>query len=1145
MLTPLDPDNDPLTYLLITGPQGMAINQASGLLAWNLTPTDAGQHDVTIRVDDGRGGLAEQHFTVTVLTQGACEIHGTVLNQNGTFGAATQVNVANRSFEVPDLPDGAFCFATPFGDTTIPNWSMVVSGYSVGVFDPAGQYAGSTGNTTPLPGSGDGDQVAFINLPFGGSGDITSGVVTTTQANAQYSLTVAVGHRLDLSVGDATIALLSDGKVVASSTIPGWALPSGSFTDLSTSFVAATSDEELQIQLSYSHQADGAESQVNFDNVRLTARTWAPLGLEGWTVYLDQNQNGRRDVGEPSTTTDANGDYTFTALPPGTYVVAEDLQPRWTQMAPIEGTYQVAISGDEVVTGKDFHNLIVPSGNNQDPAITSTAPVAMTLGQTYRYDARATDPENDPLQFDLPIKAPGMAVDPTSGTVVWQPTADQVGTRDVILRVRDGHGGVALQPFRITVSPVNHSPVIATEPIPSVALDGTYRYDVDAIDPDNDPLTYSLTLGPEGMDIDAASGVVTWNQPKGFGTSLKFDGVDDYVDIPNSLSLNALGDYTIELWVKPNSCGVGWYSLIDKRDPNNTENSAPYGIWLHNDPDAGYRDALDWFIGDKTSGYVDLSINDFFTGEYGRWVHVAVVLNGTVMRVYRNGVLQQSGSYSGVRVGNSASVEIGRYHSSSGSDYCFSGALDELRIWNVARTSVEVADNYAHVVDLTSVGLVGYWQFDEGSGRVSHDATDSGNLATLGGDGEGSDLPTWMSAGNPSNPGVLANKAVFYDGTFNPADWQETDFVHGRISPDSYSRGTHNSSTGNPGEYFQVFTGVASAPSNNDYSSILGFYKRVGATYDPREWGAVFSIDYSEDVVGFSGEQAFGPALMQSGQLYYCHAGSVGPGATWGAKELRNLRASDFTLVGPAQGFEVDLEAHPDFSENGAPLEFGFFRRVSTAYGYGGSSSTGGIDNWTVIVTPVQRVTAIVSVNDGRGGTDHQTFSVTVSQPSGIQGFNFHDLNHDGAFDREAYTIVGGWEGLLRFDAPTSALIDVFTSGVPVDTIGGLAFGPDGDLYVGGASGNQVLRFDGKTGAFKRVFVSDPNLISARGLTFGPDGNLYVSSHGTDSIRRYSGNTGGIPRHVCLGVEWWTRQPNRTQLRARWEPVRHRGTSIA
>lgn len=57
-------------------------------------------------------------------------------------------------------------------------------------------------------------------------------------------------------------------------------------------------------------------------------------GLGGWTIYLDQNNNGTLDTGETSTTTDANGNYSFTGLAAGTYTVAEVMQSGWQQTSP-------------------------------------------------------------------------------------------------------------------------------------------------------------------------------------------------------------------------------------------------------------------------------------------------------------------------------------------------------------------------------------------------------------------------------------------------------------------------------------------------------------------------------------------------------------------------------------------------------------------------------------------------------------------------------------------------------------------------------------------------------------------------------------------------------------------------------------------
>ncbi|MCY2986805.1 MAG: putative Ig domain-containing protein [Planctomycetota bacterium] len=85
----VDPDNDTITYSLVTGPQGMSIAPASGLVSWSVTSSDVGPHSVTVRAGDGRGGFDLQMFIVDVTAGGAGEIRGTKYfdrNSDGTNG---------------------------------------------------------------------------------------------------------------------------------------------------------------------------------------------------------------------------------------------------------------------------------------------------------------------------------------------------------------------------------------------------------------------------------------------------------------------------------------------------------------------------------------------------------------------------------------------------------------------------------------------------------------------------------------------------------------------------------------------------------------------------------------------------------------------------------------------------------------------------------------------------------------------------------------------------------------------------------------------------------------------------------------------------------------------------------------------------
>jgi hypothetical protein len=59
--------------------------------------------------------------------------------------------------------------------------------------------------------------------------------------------------------------------------------------------------------------------------------------LAGWTIYLDDNNNGVQEPTETSVVTDVAGNYQFTNLPPATYNLREVQQPGWIQTAPAAG----------------------------------------------------------------------------------------------------------------------------------------------------------------------------------------------------------------------------------------------------------------------------------------------------------------------------------------------------------------------------------------------------------------------------------------------------------------------------------------------------------------------------------------------------------------------------------------------------------------------------------------------------------------------------------------------------------------------------------------------------------------------------------------------------------------------------------------
>ncbi len=91
---------------------------------------------------------------------------------------------------------------------------------------------------------------------------------------------------------------------------------------------------------------------LNFGNwrqVRISGYKWHDLnadgrpreagepGLPGWTIYVDYNDNGMKDEGEPSAITNENGNYEIAGIKPGTYKVREVPQEGWTCSYPNAG----------------------------------------------------------------------------------------------------------------------------------------------------------------------------------------------------------------------------------------------------------------------------------------------------------------------------------------------------------------------------------------------------------------------------------------------------------------------------------------------------------------------------------------------------------------------------------------------------------------------------------------------------------------------------------------------------------------------------------------------------------------------------------------------------------------------------------------
>jgi RHS repeat-associated protein len=323
-------------------------------------------------------------------------------------------------------------------------------------------------------------------------------------------------------VGNNTIAQIDPQtlKIVSSRVIPNTTLDQGAADGNGHLYVADNGGHMVFVDYSASGLVGDPSDAVATPFLAGALDDFAPLsgagallepGLAGWTIFLDLNHDGKLDPGDPFTTTDSVGHYAFTGLAPGTYTVAEVGQPGWRQTAPASLTWTVTVQAGHIVNSVDFGNTQKDTTPTpRPPQITSTAPTTATVHQPYRYVPTVSNPDGQPLTFDLSVAPAGMGVDPVTGTIVWTPSNSEVGSQLVLLRVKDDQGLVALEDIQVQVSAADTPPIIASIPQTPALAGLPYQYQVRAQDAENEIITFSLGSHPSGMAIDPATGLLIW-----------------------------------------------------------------------------------------------------------------------------------------------------------------------------------------------------------------------------------------------------------------------------------------------------------------------------------------------------------------------------------------------------------------------------------------------------------------------------------------------------------------------------------------------------------------------------------------------------------------------------------------------------------
>lgn len=239
-------------------------------------------------------------------------------------------------------------------------------------------------------------------------------------------------------------------------------------------------------------------------------------------------------------------------------------------------------------------------------------------------------------------------------------------------------------------------------------------------------------------------------------SALNFDGVDDAVNLGNSLTstLSASNTITVEAWVKsmsnPNN-GAG--NIVGNHRYENEENSDQFLLSRQ------YNNFTFWVNDSEGNTFFAYAPNSVVTST---WQHVAGTWDGNFIRLYIDGILMSETIASGTNIiSNSNDISIGSKFISSpwftGYGETFTGLIDEVRIWNTARSQCEINTYKDCEISTTEIGLLANFHFNQGV-DASTNSTET-NLMDAMGSNNGT-LLNFALNGTTSNwvsPSTIAN----------------------------------------------------------------------------------------------------------------------------------------------------------------------------------------------------------------------------------------------------------------------------------------------------------------------------------------------------------------------------------------------------
>jgi hypothetical protein len=205
--------------------------------------------------------------------------------------------------------------------------------------------------------------------------------------------------------------------------------------------------------------------------------------------------------------------------------------------------------------------------------------------------------------------------------------------------------------------------------------------------------------------------------------ALDFDGTNDVVN--TSFSTPATNSLTLEAWIYPRATTV---KRIITKFKNSATESGEFIFDTYNPTNNGR--GLRFYV-EGASVTHTISVANVLT--LNAWNHVATTFNNGVVKLYVNGLAVATNTAPFTSIpSNTATVCFGEDATIGALEY-FNGKMDDIRIWNTARTQTEIAGNMNNCLAGNESGLINYFKISENVGNTITDlvTNTTGNMSGM------------------------------------------------------------------------------------------------------------------------------------------------------------------------------------------------------------------------------------------------------------------------------------------------------------------------------------------------------------------------------------------------------------------------------